>query len=127
MPVKNFTTTLLLPTVICATALFWPVAVAAQSDFITIRATSAVPDAVIDYVARSSEPTPRRLRPNQKPEDLITSRCYVRTATFEKVFYELNQKNLAQGDAQSVRMPACFKWRRNFPVNVLPGDTLDAV
>jgi hypothetical protein len=128
LPVKSSRAILRLASAFCVAALSWSTAAPARSDFITVRVTSAVPDAVIDYVARSSEPTVRRLRPNEKPEDLINAVCHARTAAFEKVFYELNQKSLAQGaGGAEVRMPACLKWRRNFPVKVLAGDTLDAM
>jgi hypothetical protein len=102
----------------------------ALAEEIIIRATSALPDEVIELVAESSVPYRMVLRADETPENFITSLCGVYTNAFERPFYKLN-KAIADDRrpkpyARPVLMPACVKWQRGeVPVKVLKGDTLD--
>jgi hypothetical protein len=104
-----------------------------RSTFLTIRATSAVPDKIIELVAQSSVPDGNFvIPPNQTPEQFISSICGVYTDTFANIFFALNAEiaddRKPQPTARSVKkMPACIRWWRDVPVKVNTGDTLDAL
>ncbi len=103
----------------------------ADDQFLTIRATSALPDAVITYIAQSSTSDAMELRENEMPEKFIASVCGSYTDAFADVFYTLNPAialdRRPKSTARPVRMPACVKWRRDIPVKVLEGDNLDSL
>jgi subtilisin family serine protease len=97
------------------------------SPYITIRTTSALPEAVIEYVADVSVPTPREIAARDRPEAFITRACGIYTKGFEKVFYKRNPTLAREPSpkARRVQMPACVKWKRNAPVRIMPGDDID--
>jgi hypothetical protein len=116
----------------CTAALFWVMGAqdhdASAVELVSIRVTPSVPDSVIDYIARNSEPALLDIRINERPETFINGVCGAYTKTFENVFYELNNKLARQPDTKSsrqVRMPACVKWVRDVPIVVRPNDTIE--
>jgi subtilisin family serine protease len=113
--------------------------VTSDSNYVTIRATSAVPDAVIEYVARQSEPTSLEIPANESPHDFIRGYCGAYTKRFGEIFKEFNPKFELAPAAQPriVSMPACIKWQKTHvrggrvldgvPVKVLPDEGLEDV
>ena len=119
-----------------------PAAAADQgAQYVSVRTTSAVPESVIEYIARISEPLYLNIPAGETPEGFISRKCGSYTKAFARVFNEINNVELATKPVSSVRnvkMPACLIWRNvshnaagdritGIPVKVLPGDTLDIV
>nr|WP_201010208.1 S8 family serine peptidase [Rhizobium rhizogenes]QCL09635.1 subtilase family protein [Rhizobium rhizogenes] len=94
-----------------------------------IRATSAVPDSVIAYIADISEPQQSSIPPNVRPEDFIASTCGVLTDTYRDKIKEINPDLLFTPTAKTrlVKLPACLRWTRPGNVEVQDGELLDDV
>lgn len=103
----------------------------ADDRFLTIRATSALPDAVITYIAQSSTPDAMELRENEALEKLITSVCGYYLPAFANEFFAINRPialdSRVKPTARPVQMPACVKWRHDVLVKVPEGDNLDSL
>jgi subtilisin family serine protease len=123
------TATMLLLLLVGATLLASSASLSADEQLLTIRATSALPDEVIDYVARSSAPAPMEIRVKEAVKDFISSVCGAYTDSFAKVFFEINPAIALdvrpKPFIRPVNMPACVKWRNDTPVTVNNGDDLD--
>jgi hypothetical protein len=104
-----------------------------DSGLVSIRATPGLPDSVIEYVARNSEPRPGVIRANERPEEFVAKICGVGTEAFNKVFYgEVNGNRISRepvGKDRPVRIPACAKWvqERGAEAEVRNGERLDDV
>src|SRR4029077_2599629 len=97
---------------------------------VAVRATPGLPDPVIDFIARVSEPQPTIIPANELPRDFIARRCGVYTTTYGKVFHgEVNKSVLADRSAEprDVLLPACARWQNDFAVRVRAGETLDDI
>ena len=100
-------------------------------EMLTVRATSAIPDAVIEYVANVSQPYQVTINAGEHPAKTIRNICGALTEAFAKAFNKHN-KDFHWGPhptPRTVNMLACLKWRRDIPpVKLLPGEkTLDQV
>jgi hypothetical protein len=93
---------------------------------IVIRATSALPDSAIEYIADVSVPKSKTIPPGVRPEDVIRSFCGGHlTDTYLRKVVALND-SLVFAPASTVRdlkLPACAKWARNKEVTVGPSDS----
>ena len=94
---------------------------------LTFRKTAPLPSGAIDYIAEVSVPTEITLPKNVQPEDFIRAYCGVLTDTYQNRFLALNLNftRAPVATARLVTMPACARWRKNAPAEVLQGDTLD--
>ena len=97
---------------------------------ITIRATSALPDSVIKYIADISEPQKRTMPAGVKPEAFLAAACGgALTNTYQEKFYELNSRleRTTSNRPREVMVPGCAQWRKDAVVPVRQDDTLDAL
>ncbi|MUO29578.1 S8 family serine peptidase [Agrobacterium vitis] len=95
-----------------------------------LRATSAVPDSVISYIADISEPQPALMPPGVRPETFLAGICGVLTNTYIDKLQHLNPSMVVLAPAAKprlVQLPACLKWSRNAKVLTSEGETLDDV
>ncbi|HKP23808.1 MAG TPA: S8 family serine peptidase [Dongiaceae bacterium] len=115
-------------------ALFAPILAAssAAADMpaqVTLRATSALPDEVIEAIAEFSIPEELTIPAQQKPEDVLRSYCGSLTNTYRDQVIKLNPdlKLVKSKKERKIKAPACAKWRKDPKVKVLEGDTLESV
>jgi hypothetical protein len=108
---------------------------AQAEEYIALRATPGLSNEVIQYIANISEPRRGYIARNELPEDFIKQVCGNYTNAFGELFFGVQNPRLVREPKAFVRpalMPACAKWRRDdsgdgIPVQVLLGDTLDAI
>jgi subtilisin family serine protease len=103
---------------------------AGPTEKVTIRATSALPDPVIAYIADISVPQRRVIPPRMKPETFMAVTCGgTFTKTYETKFYELNPtlERMPVSRSREVLVPACAQYRKDVLVPVRTTDTLETI
>jgi Subtilase family len=110
---------------------------ASADDYLTIRATPGLPNEVIEYIAKNSQPKSVFIPRGELPSDFVKAVCGTLTKTYSAIFFGPTSMNpKLSSDAavinRRVLLPACAKWRRDdsgngLPYGVLPGETLDSI
>lgn len=104
---------------------------AVQAQSVTVRATSALSDQAVQYLATVSKPQELTIPPGVKPEAFMTAFCGGGlTNTYQEEFYKLNGDSFERAPVNKPRkvlVPACAQWKRDAVVPVRSNDTIETV
>lgn len=117
----------------CCGALLGAAAATAQEDGtaqLVFRATQALPDSAIAYIADVSVPQPLTIPARTTPEVVLRIHCggAISQVYLDKVVAANAGLRLAPSpEPREILVPACARWRPNVEVVVQRGDTLDTL
>lgn len=104
---------------------------AGRGQTVTVRATSALSDQAVQYLAGVSKPKELTIPAGVKPETFMRAFCGGGLSnTYQEEFYKLNGANFERAPVnrpRNVLVPGCVQWARDAKVPLRPNDTIDTV
>lgn len=104
---------------------------AGRGQTVTVRATSALSDQAIQYLAGVSKPKELTIPAGVKPETFLRAFCGGGLSnTYQEEFYKLNGASFERAPVsrpRNVIVPGCVQWARDVKVPLRPNDTIDTV
>ncbi|WP_426421757.1 S8 family serine peptidase [Bradyrhizobium genosp. A] len=111
--------------------IFFSATSAGRTQTVTVRATSALSDQAVQYLAGVSKPKELTIPAGVKPETFMRAFCGGGLSnTYQEEFYKLNGVNFERAPVnrpRNVLVPGCVQWARDAKVPLRPNDTIDTV
>ncbi|WP_271623436.1 S8 family serine peptidase [Bradyrhizobium sp. CCBAU 11430] len=112
-------------------SVFFSATSTGRAQTVTVRATSALSDQAVQYLAGVSKPKELTIPAGVKPETFMRAFCGGGLSnTYQEEFYKLNGASFERAPVnrpRNVLVPGCVQWARDAKVPLRPNDTIDTV